>query len=311
MKVIVVTGIGGNVGQGVGRVLRALADPLRIVGVDVAERSGGSHLFDSTFTVPYAVDDGYAAALRTVCERTGADLVIPTTDAEAEAVAGMPGLPPAVVSPAPATAACHDKFATRPALGESGRHFVPTFLASDPEAPPKRNVVKPRRGRGSRDVHFDASPAEFDDSYVVQPRLDGVEFTTALYVRRDGAFHGAVTMERSLVHGTTMACRVSNDLNELVLQAAVDVARALEVRGPCNLQGVATDAGPVLFEVNCRFSGTTSIRHNFGFRDVEYAVGEWLFGRTPVAPEVDPQASAERILLDVIYPGDGSAPYVF
>jgi carbamoyl-phosphate synthase large subunit len=64
----------------------------------------------------------------------------------------------------------------------------------------------------------------------------------------------------------------------------------------------------VPFEVNCRISGTNSVRSNFGFEDVKYTLEESLYGRRPSAVNIT-EGVAARILMDVIYPGqDGTKP---
>ena len=49
MKTIIVTGIGGVVGQGIVRNARAMGRDLRIVGVNVTAVSVGNHLCDEVF----------------------------------------------------------------------------------------------------------------------------------------------------------------------------------------------------------------------------------------------------------------------
>lgn len=60
-----------------------------------------------------------------------------------------------------------------------------------------------------------------------------------------------------------------------------------------------------LFEINCRISGTNSIRHNLGFQDVKYGVQEYLFNEIPDSPNPI-EGIATRILMDVIYPNQNN-----
>ena len=77
---ILVTGIGGNVGQGVLRNLKALSDMFILIGVDIGEVTGGHHLCDFACQVPYAYDESYVPLVKDLCVRHGVDLIIPTTD---------------------------------------------------------------------------------------------------------------------------------------------------------------------------------------------------------------------------------------
>jgi carbamoyl-phosphate synthase large subunit len=75
-----------------------------------------------------------------------------------------------------------------------------------------------------------------------------------------------------------------------------------DIRGSANLQSIVTPEGHIVpFEVNCRISGTNSIRSNFGFEDVRYTVEEYLY-QTPLTEPHVINGVAVRIMMDVIYP---------
>jgi len=65
-KIVLVTGIGGNVGQGILRNILKTKFPIRIVGCNVADFSAGNHLCDSFYKVPFANDEASRAALSRV-----------------------------------------------------------------------------------------------------------------------------------------------------------------------------------------------------------------------------------------------------
>jgi len=76
-------------------------------------------------------------------------------------------------------------------------------------------------------------------------------------------------------------------------------------RGACNIQSIVTsDKRVIPFEINCRISGTNSIRAQFGFADVKYTIDEILYQEKLTKPRIT-KGSAVRILLDVIYPDIG------
>jgi carbamoyl-phosphate synthase large subunit len=301
---VLVTGIGGNVGQGVLRVLRSLPQPLRLVGTNVVRLSGGNHLCDAVHEVPWAWNDGYVDALVAVCREEEVQLVIPTTDHETVALARERlRLPTVAASPLESCEVFIDKLQTARRFEAAGIPFAASVLPSAYEGQFGACVVKPRCGRGSRGVVIDhPDPASLGDEFLVQERLVGLELTTALYVTRTGELHGHVSMVRELRDGATMACTVTADHDAAVHRIVELMCRTFEIRGSCNVQSVVDDDGRVVpFEVNCRISGTSSIRHHFGFRDVEYTVAEYLDGHEP-APVTRGRGSAVRLLMDVIYP---------
>jgi carbamoyl-phosphate synthase large subunit len=164
-------------------------------------------------------------------------------------------------------------------------------------------VVKPREGRGSRNVHVDPpDPRLFGDDYLVQEYLEGEELTTSFYVRKDGTLHGLITLARELEQGNTAKCEVI-DRHDGELRAMIEalVAR-FPFRGSCNLQTRATVSGVIPFEINCRISGTNSVRSQFGFRDVAYTIQEYLYDQVPDEPRIT-KGSAIRVIMDIIYPG--------
>lgn len=280
---------------------------MRLVGTSVEPVSAGNHLCDAYYRVPMAWEDGYVPAMEEVCSVEAVQLVLPTTDHETLQLArARTALPPVSVSPADTCAIFLDKHVTALRMRESGIVFARSCLPGEYEGQFSETVVKPRDGRGSRGVRINPeSPSSFTDDYVVQERYRGREITTAFYVDLNGDLHGSITFERELAHGTTVSCSVTRELDQPVLKIIESMMQSFVVRGSCNFQSIVTTGGEVVpFEVNCRISGTNSIRHHLGFRDVEYAVDELLLSRRPPCPTIV-NGSATRLLMDVIYPGCG------
>jgi carbamoyl-phosphate synthase large subunit len=303
-RTVLVTGIGGNVGQGILRVMRSLPRDLRIVGTNTMARSAGNHLCDVVQEVPYAWDAAYVGTMQDLCRRENVELIVPATDFETYHLArAAEVLPPLIASPAAVEELFLDKLLTAEAFVAAGLPFATSFLPSRYAGNPDHIIVKPRRGWGSRDIHLDPErPTSFSDDYVIQELLTGPELTAAFYVTRDRRIHGSIVLERELVNGTTMSCRTAFEHQDKVDDIVRTMCEKFQISGPCNVQAVLVPDGRLIpFEVNCRFSGTTSIRHNFGFRDVEWALDEWLYGTPPKPPALVP-GRAERMLVDVIYP---------
>lgn len=306
-RCVLVTGIAGNVAQGVLRVLAQIEPGIRIVGTNTFPVSGGNHLCDSVHVVPPAVDPAFESALLKVTERESPDLMIPCTDQETLALSRLSGLGRRIaVSPPDVCATLLDKHLTARAFVRAGLPFARSALPSTYDGSFGRIIVKPREGRGSRGIVLDPPrPQEFDDTNVVQELLEGDEVTIGFYVTLGGRLHGFLVLRRMLHEGTTIACEVTRAHDGTVSALLEGLVSALEIRGSCNLQAIVTSEGRLIpFEVNGRFSGTTSIRHQFGFRDVEYTLDEHLWKRVP-KPVVVSRGSARRLLMDVIYPDLG------
>ena len=301
---VLVTGIGGNVGQGILRVLRSLPHELRVVGTNTRLLTAGNHLCDAVHEVPIAWDEAYIPTMEAICERDGVDLIIPATDFEAYHLSlAAESLPALISSPRATEELFLDKLQTAEAFVAAGIPFARSMKPSQYRGEFTRTVVKPRRGWGSRDINFDpADPSTFGDDYVVQELLEGAELTAAFYVTKANKVHSVIVLERRLANGTTVSARTAPEYVDVVSDLVNRMHGTFDISGPCNVQAIVAPGGrPVPFEVNCRFSGTTSIRHNFGFKDVEWALQEHLLGKAPDPPALT-GGRAERMLVDVIYP---------
>lgn len=303
-RVILVTGLGGNVGQGIVRSIRAMGRDLRILGTNTEPVSGGNHLCDAFYVVPYAVDAAYVPTMSDVCRAEGVELIVPSTDYETYHLGlATDHLPPVAVSPPATCLVFLDKLVTAQVFARHAVPFAESCLPSEYRGQFDKVIVKPREGRGSRGIVIDPpDPSAFSDEFVVQRRYEGKEVTTAFYVRLDGTLHGHVTMSRSLTAGMTSACEIDqrHDVNvEAIVQALM---KAVVIRGSCNIQSIVTPEGRVVpFEVNGRLSGTTSIRGQLGFPDACWTVQERL-GAEPLSPPRVTGGCAVRIMMDVVYP---------
>lgn len=304
MKTIIVTGIGGVVGQGIVRNARAMQRNLRIVGVNISGVSAGNHLCDDVREVPYAYDPDYIPAIQRVTEETDAKLIIPSTDYESYYLAKNQSkfTIPIAVSPAEVTFFCLDKYRNWEKFTQKNIPFAPSVLPSKFFGEFEKYVVKPREGRGSRGIHIQPSNVSaFDDTNLVQQLLEGPEITSTFYVTRHGFVLGAITMQRELESGNTARAEVVREYDEEVLQLAEQMVSSFPFRGSVNIQSKVTSAGIIPFEINCRISGTNSIRAHFGFNDVAFTIQELLFEEELVKPVIS-AGCAMRIMVDVIYP---------
>lgn len=304
-KTVLVTGIGGNVGQGIIRNIRKTGFPVRIVGCNITAFSAGNHLCDRFHKVPYAYEDAYIEVISSIVETENVDLIIPSTDYEVYYLSRERGQLNAAVAVADETTAriYLDKYLSYRHHKAHGIPFAESSLPSKYDNRFNDFIVKPREGRGSRGIHINPKDVSaFDDSYLVQQLYSGKEITTAFYVAKGNQLHGFITMERKLENGATAECRVVREYDASIAAILEKMIAHSGFSGAANLQAIVTDAGEIVpFEINCRISGTNSIRSNFGFEDVRYTLEEMLYGLPPSKPEVR-DGVAIRIMMDVIYP---------
>jgi len=305
-KKVLVTGIGGNVGQGIIRNIRATNFPIEVVGSNVLAFSAGNHLCDKFYLTPYAFEKNYVDTIIDIVKREKIDLIIPSTDYEVYYLAKFRDQIPCQVAASDAeTAEIYlDKYKTFLHHKKYGIPFAAAYLPSEYKGELKEYIVKPREGRGSRGLYINPEfPDRFTDEYMVQDLYKGSEITTAFYVNKNNELHGFINLERQLDNGATNECRVDKNHDRKLEEILLKIINSTKIKGSANLQSIVTAEGEIVpFEVNCRISGTNSIRSNFGFEDVKYTLEEFLYD-IPLSKPLIINGVAVRILMDVIYPG--------
>lgn len=261
--VVLVTGAGGPAGVAVVRALRAAGH--RVVAVDADSSAAGFRLADEFARVPRADDPAFAESLVKVATRSGAEALIPTVAEELTALYAAAGqLEDASVAtwlPDPwSVEHCVDKWLFYQLMTEHGVPVPATRRWSEYRVPGPW-IVKPRFGRGSRDVYDAADAADLAYALhrtpepLVQTKLAGREFTVDTLSGDDGRLYGAVPRWRVETKAGISTKGLTFDHPELVGKVA-ELLTVLRLAGPACVQGFLAENGEVVFtEVNPRFSG--------------------------------------------------------
>jgi carbamoyl-phosphate synthase large subunit len=258
-----VTGAGGPAGVSVIQALGKAGH--RTVGVDASPEAVGIRLADVGATLPRADDPGFGPALCALGREHAVTAVIPSVAEELVALAEIsPGLDAAGIAhwfPRPdAVESCTDKWRFHQAVVAVGLPVPPTGLGTA-DGVPGPWVVKPRHGRGSRDIHLTDDPtdiarlvAEVPDA-MVQHRLTGLEFTMDVLADHSGALVAAVPRWRNETKAG-ISVRGETFGHDALIKGAGSLMDALGLTGPANIQGFVSETGAFAFtEVNPRFSG--------------------------------------------------------
>ena len=286
MKTILITGIGGDIAQGIATVVREAYPGWRRVGADVHDRHGGSVFVDTVCRAPMASDPAYDRWLTDTIARERVDICIPTSEAELIRLADHPTAAPAGVHVVGANPlAIHvgsDKLETSNFLASIGvaRPWTMPAEAFDLTTP-LPCVFKARRSAGSKAVFVCESAQDVAfyrqryPSAILQELLLPAdrEVTCAVFRGRDGRI-AVLQLLRTLVGGFTAWAQVIDEA--AVTEQCRCVAESLNLVGAINVQLRITAQGPRIFEINPRFSSTVLIRHRLGFQDVVWSVQDIL-----------------------------------
>lgn len=239
--------------------------------------------------IPFASAPNFVEELRRLCCDLNVDLLAPGVDEEL--------LP---ISQARRTIACEvllpptefvrahlDKLTSQALLKALGVPVPETEALTGRRRVSFPCVVKPRRGRGSRDVAIVSSEEELrahvvlcrrpPDDFIVQQLLQGQEYTVTMVADRAGVLRAVVPVKVGIKRGITL--RAETDHAETVIAACVAIHAASPVAGCFNIQLVKTEAGDVKpFEVNPRISTTTCLALAAGVEFVSLYLGS---GQTP------------------------------
>jgi carbamoyl-phosphate synthase large subunit len=291
-RTILVTGVGGGVGQSVCKSLQGSG--YRVIGVDAGREAAGLYTVDVAHLVPPTSSPDYLDRILDVCRAEGASLAFPGLEPDLFAFSAgadrlrAAGVVPVVSEPS-IIRLCDDKLLTARFLAEHG-FFAPRTLALEGTAMPDLAppfVLKPRTG-GARSIgvfvvrsrdDFECRVRQLDPSnYVAQEYLEGDEYTCGS-VNFDGRCFGTIVMRRQLRDGDTYKAFVEEDP---ALQAYLArVAEALRPFGACNFQLRKRGGDPYIFEINARCSGTTGARSLAGFNEPKMIADYLLEQKVP------------------------------
>jgi carbamoyl-phosphate synthase large subunit len=262
-RVVLVTGAGGPAGVAVIRALRRAGH--RVVACDADPYAVGFRLADEFAPVPRADDPAFAESVIKAAARSGAVALISTV---AEELTQLHAIAASVAEAGAATwlpdpwsvEHCVDKWLFHQLMTEHGVP-VPATARGSEHGVPGPWIVKPRFGRGSRDIYdvTDAADLAYALSHapepLVQTKIIGREFTVDTLSGQDGALHGAVPRWRLETKAGISTKGVTFRHQELV-DLVAKVLGALRLEGPACVQGFRADDGKIVFtEVNPRFSG--------------------------------------------------------
>ena len=85
---VLISGIGGDIAQGVATILRECRPDLRLIGSDIHNNHAGQKWVELVAILPKAADKDYVPRLKDIMEKEGVQFFIPMTEAELAVLIG-------------------------------------------------------------------------------------------------------------------------------------------------------------------------------------------------------------------------------
>ena len=257
---------------------------VRLYGADADATAPALAWCDVTCS-PCGIDDeDYAPQLLELCRSEGISLVVPTIDTDlmklAEACTAFEAQGTRVlVSDPDMVELCRDKLLTSklfescglktPEVCDDWREYAGSYPC----------FVKPRCGSGSIDAYCVSGRDQLEllaggiPDYIVQPFVEGRQYTVDVFCDYEGGFVSAVPRERVEVRaGEVSKTRI--EMDRRIIEEAKVLAERVRPRGPMTIQLIRDDkTGEDWFiEINPRFGGGVPLSIRAGAKYAEWAL---------------------------------------
>tara|TARA_R110002073_G_scaffold325056_1_gene503579 strand:+ start:13799 stop:14752 length:954 start_codon:yes stop_codon:yes gene_type:complete len=280
---ILVTGCGGDIGQSIGKILNECDFVKYLVGCDISDKNAGKFIFENFFLGLPCSDSNYLKSLEDVVENKEIDLIIPIAEPELRFLSQSQiidkiGKAQILCANSESLEIGFDKLKTAKFLEKNKLPFPKTEQITDiNEFVDYPVILKSKSGSGSSSVYIARDQTDFDyiklkhPDFIVQEYLTSHEgeFTCGLFRTKKGMIR-SIILKRELTGGYSGYGEVIR--NQEITSVLIQIAEKLNLIGSINVQLRLTSKGPVVFEINPRFSSTVLFRHKFGFNDLLWSI---------------------------------------
>ena len=307
---MLVTGAGSGVGQGIIKALRISKLPITIVGSDIALMNAALYRADEALLIPKVEYHESLGIFIDLFKENDIHVVMIGSEFEVkffsenkkyiETVTNTK----VIVAPSRTVEIADDKWLTVEFLKEHGLPYpetiVPLNLEHALEAAGNLGyplMLKARQGTSSRHVYLVQNATELKKLFSITPlpllqkviqlpsSALGHEYTCSVFKRSNQEMIGPFTARRTVRSGTSWHIEVApyGELYEVLF----NIAKNLNYVGSLNIQLMLSNNGPVTFEINARFSGTTAVRAKFGFNEPEMVLRDIFYGQEVHQPVIE------------------------
>ena len=297
---VLVTGAGRGVGQGIIKSLKICNYPVKIITADISPFNAALYRSDEAIIIPKVEELNALPLIIKLIKESKIDVVMIGSEfdlvffSENQEKIFMETGAVVIVSPISTISIADDKWLTAEFLKNNNLPYAESFISdSIDEIVDKAMtwgfpvIAKARRGTSSRNVFIVRSADDLIKvwSSIPNPMLQKVidipsvqlnnEYTCSIFKGINGEIIGPFHAKRTLRAGTSWNIEVDSfpEIGSLL----IDIGNVLEFSGSLNVQLMLGESGPVPFEINARFSGTTAVRSHFGFNEPSMALQSYYY----------------------------------
>ena len=289
---VLITGVGSLLGQGILKSIKDSSLDCHVTGADYFPSAVGLYWVDKGYILPDILkpeieESEWVAALINVINQEKITIVLPGIDFEIPILARNKSTIEKqtgvllVVSSERIVTVGNDKWETVKYLKANKFNYPQSCLPKTVNTYLKTHsfplIIKPRFGHTSENVFLVTNKSQLNQAIqscpkpIIQEYLgDPTQEYTCGVTYIDHEILTLISLRRILKNGNTQQafCEKTDEIDACIRKLTLE----LKPYGPLNFQLRLTERGPVVFEINPRFSGTTPIRALFGVNEVEAVV---------------------------------------
>ena len=290
-KKILVVGSGGDVGIAIIKTIKELDKKIYVIGANSRKNSPCRFFSNVSLICPLSESSKFKNWLLKTIRKYKIDILISGVEEVNKSLSKIEEVRNITINfPQKIHKVFNSKYHTYQWLKENGLNFPKTIKVKKNSTYSylsrklgKTFIIKPEIGKASEgliwvknDNHFKFIKNE-NVSFVAQEiiNFEHEEYTCAIF-KSNFKYTKIIMLKRFLKNGSTVYAEVTK--NKMIAKYCLDIAQAFPVNGSINVQlKLNKNKQPVCFEINPRFSGTTYIRHRFGFIDLQASLYETFF----------------------------------
>lgn len=283
MKRILFTGVGRRVElmQAFRQAALALNKPLKLYGADMSETAPALSFCDEARKVCSMKQPEYIDELISICEKDRIDLLIPTIDTDLLLLSENRGRLEAtgtrvLISEPAMIRVCRDKNLTSHFFADCGLKAPMPVNDCEKYSGGFPAFIKPKDGSSSINAYRAESMEELRlyarqiEDYVIQPYIDGQEYTIDIFCDFEGNPISIVPRKRLAVRaGEVLKTRICMDA--AMIEEVEALVKKFHPCGPITVQCIRDQASgeDYYIEINPRFGGGAPLSMKAGARSAE------------------------------------------